>query len=123
VVHPIGRCAVEKNDPAGWPLRFFVAMLVFAVSALYATVGQAGGTPLLAVMAFSAIAPEEIRPTLRRSRRFMRRRLWLARLSAPLSTCAGCRNRRPGGCSRRLAFAGAALWRGSDFEFVTQFVR
>jgi uncharacterized membrane protein YfcA len=38
--------------------------LVFgAVSLLYATVGQAGGTAFLAVMAFASFAPNEMRPT------------------------------------------------------------
>ena len=34
-----------------------------AVSLLYATVGQAGGTAFLAVMAFASFAPNEMRPT------------------------------------------------------------
>ena len=38
--------------------------LVFAaVSLLYATVGQAGGTAFLAVMAFASFSPNEMRPT------------------------------------------------------------
>ena len=38
-------------------------LLFGAVSLLYATVGQAGGTAFLAVMAFASFAPDEMRPT------------------------------------------------------------
>ena len=38
-------------------------LLFGAVSLLYATVGQAGGTAFLAVMAFASFAPNEMRPT------------------------------------------------------------
>jgi uncharacterized protein len=34
-----------------------------AVSLLYATVGQAGGTAFLAVMAMASFSPDEMRPT------------------------------------------------------------
>src|SRR3989442_11536738 len=40
-----------------------LALLFGAVSLLYATVGQAGGTAFLAVMAFSSFAVDEMRPT------------------------------------------------------------
>ncbi|SRR6266446_18255 len=40
-----------------------LALLFGAVSLLYATVGQAGGTAFLAVMAFSSFAADEMRPT------------------------------------------------------------
>lgn len=42
---------------------FFVAGLIGAVSLLYATVGQAGGTAFLAIMAFAAFPATEMRPT------------------------------------------------------------
>ena len=40
-----------------------LALLFGAVSLLYATVGQAGGTAFLAVMAFASFASNEMRPT------------------------------------------------------------
>lgn len=40
-----------------------VSTLIAAVSLLYATAGQAGGTAFLAVMAFAAFPPAEMRPT------------------------------------------------------------
>lgn len=40
-----------------------LALLFGAISLLYATVGQAGGTAFLALMAFSSFAPNEMRPT------------------------------------------------------------
>jgi uncharacterized protein len=40
-----------------------LAFLFGAVSLLYATVGQAGGTAFLAVMAFSSFAADQMRPT------------------------------------------------------------
>lgn len=40
-----------------------LALLFGFVSLLYATVGQAGGTAFLALMAFAAFAPSEMRPT------------------------------------------------------------
>ena len=40
-----------------------LALLFGVVSLLYATVGQAGGTAFLAVMAFSSFAAHEMRPT------------------------------------------------------------
>jgi uncharacterized protein len=40
-----------------------LALLFGAVSLLYATVGQAGGTAFLALMAFAAFPPSEMRPT------------------------------------------------------------
>src|SRR5580692_10857803 len=39
------------------------ALLFGAVSLLYATVGQAGGTAFLALMAFASFPPNEMRPT------------------------------------------------------------
>jgi uncharacterized protein len=39
------------------------ALLFGAVSLLYATVGQAGGTAFLALMAFAAFPSNEMRPT------------------------------------------------------------
>jgi uncharacterized membrane protein YfcA len=40
-----------------------LALLFGAISLLYATVGQAGGTAFLALMAFTAFPPSEMRPT------------------------------------------------------------
>jgi uncharacterized membrane protein YfcA len=40
-----------------------LAVLFGAISLLYATVGQAGGTAFLALMAFAAFPPSEMRPT------------------------------------------------------------
>ena len=40
-----------------------LALLFGAISLLYATVGQAGGTSFLALMAFAAFSPNEMRPT------------------------------------------------------------
>jgi uncharacterized membrane protein YfcA len=40
-----------------------LALLFGVISLLYATVGQAGGTAFLAVMAFSSFAANEMRPT------------------------------------------------------------
>src|SRR6185437_9720485 len=40
-----------------------LALLFGAISLLYATVGQAGGTAFLALMAFAAFPPNEMRPT------------------------------------------------------------
>ncbi len=40
-----------------------LTLLFGAISLLYATVGQAGGTAFLALMAFAAFAPGEMRPT------------------------------------------------------------
>jgi uncharacterized membrane protein YfcA len=40
-----------------------VATLIACVSLLYATVGQAGGTAFLAIMAFAAFPADEMRPT------------------------------------------------------------
>jgi hypothetical protein len=40
-----------------------VAALIACVSLLYATVGQAGGTAFLAIMAFAAFPADEMRPT------------------------------------------------------------
>src|SRR5262249_11544998 len=40
-----------------------LALLFGAISLLYATVGQAGGTAFLALMAFAAFPPAEMRPT------------------------------------------------------------
>jgi uncharacterized membrane protein YfcA len=40
-----------------------LALLFGAVSLLYATVGQAGGTAFLALMAFASFPPNEMRPT------------------------------------------------------------
>jgi uncharacterized protein len=42
---------------------FLLAVLLALVSLVYATVGQAGGTAFLAVMAAFGLAPEELRPT------------------------------------------------------------
>lgn len=44
-------------------VSFVLAVLLAAVSLIYATVGQAGGTAFLAVMAAMGLAPEELRPT------------------------------------------------------------
>ena len=40
-----------------------LALLFGAISLLYATVGQAGGTAFLALMAFAAFPSNEMRPT------------------------------------------------------------
>jgi hypothetical protein len=40
-----------------------LTLLFGAVSLLYATVGQAGGTAFLALMAFASFPADEIRPT------------------------------------------------------------
>jgi hypothetical protein len=40
-----------------------LALLFGVISLLYATVGQAGGTAFLALMAFAAFPPSEMRPT------------------------------------------------------------
>ena len=40
-----------------------LAFLFGAISLLYATVGQAGGTAFLALMAFASFTPQEMRPT------------------------------------------------------------
>jgi uncharacterized protein len=40
-----------------------LALLFCVVSLLYATVGQAGGTAFLALMAFASFPPSEMRPT------------------------------------------------------------
>ena len=40
-----------------------LALLFGAISLLYATVGQSGGTAFLALMAFAAFPPSEMRPT------------------------------------------------------------
>ena len=40
-----------------------ISLLIAAVSLMYATVGQAGGTAFLAVMAFAGFAPSEMRTT------------------------------------------------------------
>jgi uncharacterized membrane protein YfcA len=40
-----------------------IAVVIACVSLLYATVGQAGGTAFLAVMAFASFPPGEMRPT------------------------------------------------------------
>jgi hypothetical protein len=42
---------------------FHVAALIACVALLYATVGQAGGTAFLAIMAFAAFPADEMRPT------------------------------------------------------------
>lgn len=42
---------------------FLLAVLLAVVSLIYATVGQAGGTAFLAVMAAMGLAPAELRPT------------------------------------------------------------
>jgi hypothetical protein len=44
-------------------LGVIVTLLFGVVSLLYATVGQAGGTAFLALMAFASFAPNEMRPT------------------------------------------------------------
>lgn len=43
--------------------RSLLALLFGVISLLYATVGQAGGTAFLALMAFAAFPPSEMRPT------------------------------------------------------------
>jgi uncharacterized membrane protein YfcA len=40
-----------------------ISALIAAISLLYSTVGQAGGTAFLAVMAFASFSPSEMRPT------------------------------------------------------------
>jgi uncharacterized protein len=40
-----------------------LSLLFGVISLLYATVGQAGGTSFLALMAFASFSPEEMRPT------------------------------------------------------------
>jgi uncharacterized membrane protein YfcA len=40
-----------------------LALLFGAISLLYATVGQAGGTSFLALMAFASFSPSMMRPT------------------------------------------------------------
>jgi uncharacterized protein len=40
-----------------------LALLFGAISLLYATVGQAGGTSFLALMAFASFSPNQMRPT------------------------------------------------------------
>jgi hypothetical protein len=40
-----------------------LTLLFAAASLLYATVGQAGGTAFLALMAFASFPPSEMRPT------------------------------------------------------------
>lgn len=40
-----------------------LAVIIAAIALLYATVGQAGGTAFLAVMAFASVPPEQMRPT------------------------------------------------------------
>jgi uncharacterized protein len=40
-----------------------LALLFGAISLLYSTVGQAGGTSFLALMAFASFSPNEMRPT------------------------------------------------------------
>lgn len=52
-----GRC------PQSPGLFAVLALLFGAISLLYATVGQAGGTAFLALMAFAAFPPNEMRPT------------------------------------------------------------
>jgi uncharacterized membrane protein YfcA len=44
-------------------MDFLVAALIACVSLLYATVGQAGGTAFLAIMAFASFPAAEMRPT------------------------------------------------------------
>jgi uncharacterized membrane protein YfcA len=43
--------------------RWLLAVLFGLISLLYATVGQAGGTAFLALMAFASFPPSEMRPT------------------------------------------------------------
>ena len=40
-----------------------VAIALFAISVVYASVGQAGGTGFLAVMAVAGVPVEQLRPT------------------------------------------------------------
>lgn len=44
-------------------MNFVVALFLLAVALVYATVGQAGGTAFLAVMAVAAMLVSELRPT------------------------------------------------------------
>jgi uncharacterized membrane protein YfcA len=49
-----------------WRVRssqIMLALLFGAISLLYATVGQAGGTSFLALMAFASFSPSVMRPT------------------------------------------------------------
>jgi uncharacterized membrane protein YfcA len=54
-------CSVRSPLPRDRHLLF--ALLFGVISLLYATVGQAGGTAFLALMAFAAFPPAEMRPT------------------------------------------------------------
>ena len=45
------------------PRQVMLALLFGAISLLYATVGQAGGTAFLALMAFASFPSNEMRPT------------------------------------------------------------
>src|SRR5262249_49460846 len=52
--------------PCCWRVRssqIMLALLFGAISLLYATVGQAGGTSFLALMAFASFSPSVMRPT------------------------------------------------------------
>ena len=55
--------------------QVLVAVLMGAVSLLYATAGQAGGTAFLAVMALTSFPASEMRPTALFPERVCRR-LW-----------------------------------------------
>ena len=49
-----------------WRVRssqIMLALLFGAISLFYATVGQAGGTSFLALMAFASFSPSTMRPT------------------------------------------------------------
>jgi uncharacterized membrane protein YfcA len=55
---------VRGRKQGRWKIHSFLITAVIAcVSLLYATVGQAGGTAFLAVMAFASFPPVEMRPT------------------------------------------------------------
>lgn len=54
-------CSVRSSLHRDCHLLF--ALLFGVISLLYATVGQAGGTAFLALMAFAAFPPTEMRPT------------------------------------------------------------
>jgi uncharacterized protein len=56
-------CAVNRRLMVKMVSDTMLTMLFGAVSLLYATVGQAGGTSFLALMAFASFSPNEMRPT------------------------------------------------------------
>jgi uncharacterized protein len=55
--------AVYVNSWRVGSSQIMLALLFGAISLLYATVGQAGGTSFLALMAFASFSPNQMRPT------------------------------------------------------------